>query len=261
MNSKLNFPLIYCNGDSYSDLRYHPLLHDHTYAHVIANHLNGFLIHKAISGSNNRRIIRTTLHDMLQQRQTNPSQQIIALIGLSFEVRSEIWIDDFAPKEPEESNFQTHVFSNHIDWRKNLLAGRDIGSPNLHKLDPKYFDKYSQGRAYFFSPYAERINLLTDLIMLKHTLDALDVDFLVFQSPRAEKLQEEYLLDFFKQQIRDDERFFDLEEFGFCDWSLSQGFAPMDYHDRPSIGHYGPDAHRAFAEHILIPRLQQLKII
>lgn len=256
-----DFPLIYCNGDSYSDENYHPLLAGKVYANVVAENCNGFVVNSAIKGSCNRRIIRTTLHDLIEQRKLNPNQQIIALIGLSFDMRSEIWVDNITAKIPAESNFKTHTFSDKITWREDLLNGTDIDTNNRYNLDKKFFEHYSKGRAYFFSPYAERINLLTDLIMLKSMLDALRIDFLIFQSPAAEKLGHDYLLDFLKQELADDRRFFNFEEFGFCDWCHAQKFTPLDFLDRPEIGHYGPEGHRAFAEQVLVPKLKELQII
>lgn len=261
MRLDLDFPLIYCNGDSYSDHRHDSSLFNNTYVNRVANYTNGFALNRAISGSCNRRIIRSTLHDMIQQRSLHPRQKIVALIGLSFELRSEIWADHVVATIPEESNFVTHAFSSQLDWRKNLLNNKNIDTSNRFEFEEKFFKEYSRGRAYFFSPYAERINLLTDLTMLKSTLDSLGVDFLIFQSPKAEKLENDYLLDFFKVQISSDARFFDFENFGFCDWCFEQKFVPLDFLDRPNIGHYGPDAHKAFAEQILIPKLQELSII
>jgi hypothetical protein len=258
----MDHPLIYCNGDSYSDDSFHPTLRNNTYVNFVASELNGFAINAAISGSCNRRIIRSTLHDVIQQRRLNPTQKIIALIGLSFELRSEFWIDNIEnTQSAEESNFVTHAFSAQINWRENLLAGNNIDSSNRYKQDEKFFKKFSEGRAFFFSPYAERINLLADLIMLRSLLESLSIEFLIFQSPMAEKLESEYLLDFFKKEIATDERFIDFETFGFPDWCHEQKFTPLDYFDRPTIGHYGPDAHKAFAEKILIPKLINLKII
>lgn len=260
MSADIDFPLIYCNGDSYSNEDYHSTLKNKIYANVVADYCNGFVINKSITGSCNRRIVRTTLHDVIHQRRLNPAQQIIALIGLSFEIRSEIWVNDKESVLPEESNFKTHTFSKKTSWREDLLNG-SIRIENPFALDKKFFDHYSKGRAYFFSPYAERINLLTDLIMLKSTLDSLNIDFLIFQSPKAEKLESDHLLDFLKQEINNDPRFLDFEKFGFCDWSFEQGFTPLDYLDRPTIGHYGADAHQAFANNVLIPKLHELKIL
>ena len=257
-----NFPLIYCNGDSYSDENYHATYKNNVYPDFVAKSCDGFVLNKAIRGSCNRRIIRTTVHDMIHQGQLNPEQHIVALIGLSFELRSELWIDDIDDnRRPEESNLRTHTFSSQLNWRENLLKDLDINAPNKYAQDNKFFEKFSQGRAFFFSPYAERINLLCDLIMLRALFDSLNIHFIIFQSPVAEKLQSDYLLDFFKKQIAEDSRFLDLENFGFCNWCIDQGFVPLDFLDRPNIGHHGPEAHIAFAEKILIPKLKQLKIL
>lgn len=253
----MDFPLIYCNGDSYSDENlYSPLLKKKTYIYTVGEKFNGYVINKAISGSCNRRIIRTTVSDMLIERKTNPDQKIIVLIGLSFELRSEIWIDDPIKKyPPEESNFRTHIFSRQTAWRENLLNDTDIESPNANQVNKKFYKKYSEGRAFFYSPYAERINLLCDIIMLRKFLESLNIGFLIFQSPKSERLESDFLLDQFKKEIVDDRRIFDFETFSFCSWAYEQGFTPLDYQDRPIIGHYGPDAHKSFAEEILIPRL------
>jgi hypothetical protein len=257
-----NFPLIYCNGDSYSDENHYPTFKNNMYPNFVAHSCEGFVLNKAIGGSCNRRIIRTTVADMIHQRQINPEQQIIALIGLSFEIRSEVWADNITKRKyPEESNFLRHHFTKQTNWRENLLNHLDIKTPIVGNFDQAFFKKYSDGRAYFFSPYAERINLYCDLIMLRSLLESLNIDFLIFQSPKAETLQAEYLLDFFKIQLKDDNRFFDFENFGFINWCYEQNFIPMDSLDKPEIGHYGIDAHESFANTILIPKLKELNIL
>jgi hypothetical protein len=257
-----NFPLIYCNGDSYSDHHYHSTLLNNTYAHVVAQHCKGFAINSAISGSCNRRIIRTTLHDMILQRKLNPTQKIIALIGLSFEIRSELWVDNIESDRPaEESNFRTHAFSKQLNWRENLLAGKTMNTPPTDKIKNKFHDYFSKGRAYFYSPYAERINLMTDLVMLTTTLKSLNVQFLIFQAVNAEKLESEYLLDFLKTQLMSEPGILDLETFGFSNWCNDQKITPLDCNPRPDIGHAGPEGHRAFAEQFLIPKLKELSIL
>ena len=245
-------PLIYCNGDSYSDENYHSSLAGKTYAHVVGEHLAGFVINNAISGSCNRRIIRSSVHDLIQQRQQNPEQRIIALIGLSFELRSEVWIENTVPESAQESNFQTHTFADKEGWRDLLLNGK-----NMLDKGNKFLDNYNQGRAYYYSPYAERANLLCDCVMFQSLMNSLGIKFLVFQSPRAEQLANEYLVDFFKSQL-DNNCFIDFESFGFVDWCHKQGFVPLDFLDRPNIGHPTAQAHRAFAEQIVIPHFDKL---
>lgn len=248
-------PLVYCNGDSYADQNYHPSLVGNTFANHVAKTIDGFVINKAIKNSCNRRIIRTTTHDLIHQRKLNPTVKIIALISLSFEIRQDIWIDNVVDGLPaEETNFRTHKFSIQPNWKENLLSNKDIEPNNTYQQYPKYFDMYSKGRAYFYNPYGERANLLCDLVMLKSLMESLNIEFLVFQGPKAEKLEQEYLVDFFKAQLTHP-GFFDLEEFGFVDWCCENNFNPLDHADQPAIAHYGADAHQAFAQQILIPKL------
>jgi len=253
----IDHPLIYCNGDSYSDEDYHPSLKNNTYAYTVGEHLQGFVINHAKSKSCNRRILRTSVHDLIHQRQLNPEQKIIALISLSFDIRSEFWIEDANPTRVAESNFQTHIFTREYNWRELLLAGKDIDPTIINnRPDKKFFDKYSQGRAYYYSPYAERANLLCDCLMFQALMNQLNIQFLMFQGPKAEPLESEYLIDFFKSQLQK-ENFFDFETFGFVDWCYQQQrFEHLDI-GRPETAHYGPDAHRAFAKEILIPHLEK----
>lgn len=246
-------PLIYCNGDSYSDENYHQSLKGNTYAHVVGQQLNGFVINSAIRGSCNRRIIRTSCHDLIQQRALNPDQRIIALISLSFELRFELWNEDKTHTKPAESGFEPHTFTAKDNWRDLLLGGKEI----VKKTSNEFLDNYHRGRAYYYSPYAERINLMCDLVMFQALMKQLDIAFLVFQGPVAETLEKEYLLDFFKNQLNQ-ENFLDFEKFGFTAWCHQQGFEPLDFKDQPEIGHYSADAHRAFAEKIIIPQLEKL---
>ena len=251
-----DFPLIYCNGDSYSADSCHPTLNKKTYSHIVGKHLDGFVMNNSVPGSCNRRIIRTSVHDLVHERRLNPDQQIIALIGLSFEIRSELWNENKKTSTPSESNFENFYFTKELNWRDMLLKGMDIAF-NKHRSDQGFFDKVSQGRAYYYSPYAERANLLCDLLMFQSLMQQLNIKFLVFQSPIAEKLESEYLIDFFKSNLNS-KNFLDFETFGFVNWCYQQGFEPLDFKDRPEIGHYGIDAHRAFAEQILIPQLEKL---
>jgi hypothetical protein len=255
----MTFPMIYCNGDSYSNDNFHPELCGKIYSNRVGELLQGgYVINKAINGASNRRIIRTAVSDLLIERKNNPQQKIIALLGLTFELRSEIWVEN--PKiahAPEESNFRSHQFSEQLHWKENLMDGADIETKNPYNLEKKFYKKFSEGRAFFFSPYAERINLLCDLVMLRKFLESQDIKFLIFQATQAEKLESDFLLDQFRDELRDDKRIMDLESFGFCNWAHEQGFVPFDYLDRPTIGHYKSDAHAAFAEQIILPTLKE----
>jgi len=258
----MSFPLIYCNGDSYSDENYSaPIMQGNTYAHVVGQLLNGYVINHARGGSCNRRILRSATHDLLQQRELNPDQQIIALINLSFEIRDEIWVEDIKQdRESYESNFRTHQFSEMLDWRERFLNNQNILKNHSLHINQKYLKKWSEGRAYFYSPYAERINLAMDLLLFKTLLDQQNIQYLIFQGLRAESLDNEYLLNFFLSHLPDT-KIFNLENFGFCDWCNNNQFDTIDSTEPREIGHYGPDAHRAFAEQVIIPALKETRQI
>ena len=261
MVNKSDF-LIYCNGCSYSDDHYEsPLMLNKTYSHVVGAHLNGFVINHSKSGSCNRRIVRTSAHDLILLRRQNPEQKIVALIQMTFDLRDEIWIDNQNSNIgcEVESNFQSNQFVTENDWKKKLLSGKSIVSKNP-KLDPislRFAEKWNQGRAFFYSPYAQRINLLLDVFFLKNLMNFYDIEYIVFQGPVLEKLEQEYLVDFFKDELASDNKIFDFEKFGFCQWCDENHFVPLGEKEQfaRDIGHYGPDAHAAFANHCLIPVL------
>ena len=269
----MDFPLIYCNGCSYSNSLFHPDLNGKVHADYVGETLNGFVLNKSISGSNNRRIIRTSLHDIIHQRQLNPNQKIIVFISLTFEIRSDLWVDDLTADYPEESQFVTHQFSVFTDWQERLLLGKPIDTSWSRKYTPqpkliqsdmlrsKFSTHLNKAKAFFFSPYAERINLLTDLLMFTAACKQYNINYLIFQAPVAQQLDDEYLLDFFKDQIAKDLRIFNLETFGFLNWAHEQKFIPLDSLDNPTIGHYNSDAHKAFADQVLIPKLKETKQI
>lgn len=261
----MDFPLIYCNGDSFSDERFHPSLVGKTYVNFVADCCHGFAINKAQNASSNRRIIRNTVHDMIQQRQLNPHQKIIALIQLTTSVRSEIWLDDKVIESQEDSNFVQVQFANKPDWRERFLKGKGanpINSPvSRHNISKKYWDKLTEGLAYFHNGYAEYINLQCDLIMLRALLESLNIDFIIFAGPQEQQFESSYLLEFFRNELQKDKRYIDFESFGFCAWSAEQNYIPIDSDPNPYIGHYGTDAHEAFAKQIIIPKLQELNIL
>ena len=263
----MDTPLIYCNGDSYSSDKIYDL-QEATYDYVVGKSLNGYVINHAIPGSCNRRIIRVSVADLIHQRQLNKTQRIIALIGLSFELRSEVWNNDMFLVSDDnrdsniestfESDFKSYQFSNKPDWLEQLKSGNSVHSHDTESLaSPKFFDMLTKGNAFFYSPYAERINLYCDLIMFKSLMDQLNIEFLIFNSPPQETdMSADMLLDHFASEIYNDNRFIMFKEgFSLCSYLNDNGFEPFDFKDNPSIGHYKDDGHRYFAENILIPRL------
>jgi hypothetical protein len=131
-----SFPLVYCNGDSYSNNNYHESLRKSTYDFIVADALNGFNINNAVSGSCNRRIIRTSVADLVEQREINPSQRIIALIGLTFDMRFEFWNEKFLKKPLTLTQFSKVTFchcSLQLCRTGSAFLGKESASKNCQK--------------------------------------------------------------------------------------------------------------------------------
>lgn len=215
-------------------------------------------MNKAKSGSCNKRIMRVALHDLIQQKTLNPKQPILALLGLTYELRDEIWLDDHRDlPDAEESHFFRFQIALDVSWRKQLIEGvfckSNLSTKLANSLGPQrsFLKKYQEGRAFFYSPCQERINLYMQLFLMIEWCKQHDVNVLVFcGAPMFEPLEQEYLKDFFGSEI-DSRHVLDLEKFSMYDWCRSQGFMP--YEDDPNIGHkhYKSDAHRAFADFLM----------
>lgn len=263
----LDFPFVYCNGDSYSDPDYRPDLNSQTYAHVIAERIGGFAMNKARSGSCNKRIMRVALHDLIQQKTLNPKQPIVALLGLTYELRDEIWIDNHRDFDhAEESNFFRFQVALDISWRQQLLNNIFSRSNLITRIADilgshrSFLEKYQQGRAFFYSPYQERISLYMQLYFMIEWCKQHDINVLMFcAAPSFEPLEQEYLKDFFGSNL-DKRHFLDFEKFSMCEWCRSQGFVPYENDRDIDNGHYGPDAHKAFGD-FLISELQERNLL
>ena len=263
----MDWPFVYCNGDSYSDQHYRHDLVGKTYAHFLAQRLHGFAMNKAKTGSCNQRILRVSLHDLIQQKQLNSEQPVVALLGLTYELRSELWIDsdrDF--DQPEESHFFRHQIAFDIAWHRDLLDGifadKNLNQRLARRLGPgkKFLKSYQEGRAFFYSPYQERITELMQIYLMIEWCKQHDINLLIFSAaPPFDTLQTEYLKDFFLSTI-ESRHVLDLETFSMCHWCRSQGFRPYESDTNIDNGHYGPDAHEAFAS-FLFEELEQRDLL
>jgi hypothetical protein len=264
-----SFPLVYCNGDSYSNNNYHESLRKSTYDFIVADALNGFNINNAVSGSCNRRIIRTSVADLVEQREINPSQRIIALIGLTFDMRFEFWNEKFLKTPLHQINDTNSVFEGDFlslqfttmpNWFSVLRKGIRIQKlPKNTDINfkKKFFDMLNNVTAFFFNPSAEVINLFCDLIMFRALLDTLNIEFLIFNcAPTDVTYTDNALIEHFSKIVFKDSRFIKFNEgFSFCSYLADKKFVPLDSVHNPSIGHFGSDAHEHFAKTILLPRL------
>lgn len=222
---------------------------------LVSDYFNGFCINNSIPGTANSRFIRKATHDCLEQRKLNPKQRIIVLIELTFDLRKEIWNESVTPDDSTESNFQSIQLATELDWRETLLGNKKSWFADKMQVSPeeKFLLKWKQGELFFYSPYAENINLLQQLITLTALFREQKIDYIIYRGNPVEQFQEEYLLDFFAEYLERDPCILDLFNFSFTKWTLDNGLGTVensnDCHNHPSL-----DAHREFAN-LLIKKL------
>ena len=263
MDEKLNFPLIIASGDSQmSPTWYSETLGIHKNSvqlcsNILSNDLGGYCINLGVGGSSNRRILRSVLHACIEQLQQNPNQKTIVVIGLSFDLRKEIWVERGTNSTGIDENFLSVQLAQNVNWwnvsrLQKKIDPADKIATNVTSLfsstEKKYLEKWQHGEMFFYSPYAENTNLLMDLIMLTSFFRENNIDYLIFRGQPIEQFDSAYLMDFFKNQINRDSGILDLFNFSFNKWSLSHGYQPVDLLDRPEIGHPSLEAHFKFGK-------------
>ena len=239
--------LIYCNGCSYSTPSLYPSLNDCTYDYVIQKITGGFNINHASGGSCNRRILRSSLMDIIEQRKLNPDQNIIALIQVTHESRFEIFLPEIPHANPKESNFVS--FTQSDSWLNKTKNAEILKNP--------YIQKYLDGQVYLYDVYAERINLLMDVLLFKNYCESLGIKFLIFAGIKLQTLDQEHVVDMLAETLYTDKRIIEFDSFGFCDWCYENGYRNIDpdLNDDDVFGHYGKQAHKHFAETVIYNKL------
>jgi len=190
------------------------------------------------------------LYECIQQLKNNPKQRTIVLVEITFDLRKELWISSHnAPIAAADSNFYSVQLAKTADWwqqrfKKSFDKLDDIDQ--LNSLDKKYLKKWQQAEQYFYSPYAENINLIMDLINFTSFMKLHNIEYLIFRGNPAEPLEDEHVLDTFGNQLADDNNIFDLFNFSFTKWCVDNNYQPIDFVDQPYIGHPSLEAHNAF---------------
>jgi hypothetical protein len=222
------------------------------YPEVVANSLSAKLVNDGIPGSCNRRIIRSTLRSLIQQKKQ--TDDITALVGLSFISRTELW-QPFKVATGNDGDFHP-LCSNKIislDW-SNGIANTHI--KNIHNyLDPKVREYYKQWLIHLH-PESEVSNLLADIIMLLGFAKTNSIKLLVFcgtqklPGPPDVDMSAPFLQDFV-ENAKVNDSIIDLWNFSFADYALSLGHRPKDEKLYGLNGHPNEQAHIDFGNYLL----------
>lgn len=226
------------------------------YADHVEKTFDALLINQGKSGSCNRRILRTSIRDLIQIKQEH--KNITALIGLSFISRTELW-QPWLPAAGNDGHFHSITIQDKkINWSKQGLI--DTVVPDIHELaDSRVKDYYKQWLLHF-NPESEVTNLLTDLIMFSSWAKLNRIQYKIFANvdvlPDEKKVgYDSPFIASLCQEINRDSNIINLWEFSFGGYALGLGLEPKDFNVYGRHGHPGAEAHKKFAD-LLIKHLE-----
>lgn len=231
--------ILYSNSDSYGvfsqpgvDTPYGDV-----YGKFIADTLGSKFVNRGRSGSCNSRIMRTSTRDLIKLRNENPKEKIQALISLATTYRNEFWTVDNHHPEDLDGHF------------KSFQAGSQF---EFWTIEQKNFAKHWVAQ---YDNEAEQTNLLWQVLMFTKTLKLYNIDYLIWWGGKIGVVKpvnyDNPFNEDFYQEFKKDKNILSFEDFGFCSWCLDQGYIPFDQKDFGDHGHHSPNAHRAFADHLL----------
>lgn len=240
--------ILYVNGCSYAKIS-----DGKRYSDFLGEHLKCKSINAAISGSCNSRILRTSLRDLINLKKEH--DDIIAVISLSFILRTELWYND--PNRQDEwkqsgdGDFVSFRFANDHSWKEQLEKN------SLKEISPQFYN-YAKNWLTWFNVEAETTNLLQQVILFKTWCSFNNIKYIIFSGPLQESidLTSPFIQPFY-DTLKQDKSVIDIFINSFCEWNNTRGHIPIDnytmqIHNRSyACGHHGEEAHRDWADFLI----------
>jgi hypothetical protein len=229
-----------------------------SYSSIIAEHYHAKLINKHIAGSCNRRIIRSSVRDLLELKQKT-NEDVLVLIGLSFIFRSELWQPDL-PAVDNDGHFHPVRTTSRIWQDKQDYYTGDI-QKECENTDPAVRDWYKQCLIWQNKESLVTEQLL-DLLMFAAFCKQQELKCLIWNNANlwpnhpAVNRQDIFIKSFVDHALTST-NLIDPWEFAFLPWALAQGLEPIDRHIYGDYGHPGPVAHQKLA-YFLLDKIKEL---
>ena len=221
--------ILYINGDSYSAPTEYGM-----YGNVLSHRYNIGLVNKAVIGSSNHRIIRSTLEDCIKFKRQNINVYVI--IGLSFFTREEIW-----------SNTD-NVFVKRLN---ECPEGKFVTLDSVRKEDLTIFDKR---RLVDLNINVQVVQLLVNIFMLTNTLTLLNIPHFIFSAAHNQansELKWGYLnqLEVY-QDIKKRKNILDIFNFSIPTWAKENNVDTSVTGHLVSIGQHAHFADYLYDNHL-----------
>ena len=239
--------IVYSNSCSFGIKQEHPV-----YAELVATEFGASSVNAGLSGSCNRRIIRTSLRDLIDLKNQN-NKDILCLIGLSFITRTELWQPSI-PALSKDGNFHSlAVEHTKFNWAKGLL---NTQIPDIHLSAPPPVQEYYKQWLLHMSKEAIITETITDIIMFKNFCLQHNIKILIWSNTQVwpadpEVAVGDIFLKNFVEYITADKHFINPWTFSFQQYALECGHRPKDEHVYGITGHPNGHAHRDFANFLI----------
>jgi hypothetical protein len=221
------------------------------YGDLVAQHYSTHCVNRGQKGASNRRIIRTSLRDLIELRQQGP---VIALIGLTFVSRTELW-QPWLPADQTDGHFGSiEIDHKKIDWSLQGLVNTIV--PDVYKLADQRVQDYYKNWLVHYNPESAVTDLLSDVIMFTGWCRSNNISYCVFTNPDV--LPDDTVVGYnspfistLRQQVLQDANVINPWHFSFGTYALDNGFIPKDYEIYRQHGHPGAQAHEFFSKYLI----------
>jgi hypothetical protein len=238
--------IVYSNSCSFGVPTRQPV-----YANWVADHFNAKLVNKGKVGSCNRRIIRTSVRDLLDLKKQH--DEILCLIGLTFISRTELWQPNI-PADSNDGNFHSiSVDFKKFSWVNGLI---DTWVPDIHLHAPTEIAEYYKQWLLHMNKEAIITELATDIIMFLNFCQNQNIKLLMWSNTQIWPAEPEVAVnDMFLQSlcqtIVDHNAIINPWQFSFKDYALQHGYRPFDEDIFGDDGHPDGQAHKFFTQYLL----------
>jgi hypothetical protein len=202
------------------------------YSEFLSDLLNvDLLVNNGLGGACNRRILRTTVRDLIQLKSQYPTQDILSVICLGSLIRNEWWNPNANLDNSADGHFQSFQ-----------IHGTD------YKDQP--FVRYANEWYRLYDDEAEQTNLLMELTLLTGWLEFNQIKYIMFagNSMSYKKIAyDDVFIKDFANKIFSNQRILNINDFSFVKYCIDQGHRPFDYNQWKNHGHHGEVAHKDFA--------------
>jgi hypothetical protein len=228
-----NYDCVFVNGDSYSDP-----ISGNSYGNFLGEYFGVPVENFALRGSNNDRILRSTIEYMhsIQKKYKNP----LVIIGWSFIRRIEVWY---------YGNYQKIIQKIPDSNQSRLITLDNIFYEGMATLEQKALINSDM------NVHKQLTDFYTKLYLFGKLVESLDWDYLCFSAAKNTDCP----IDCFPyinslnqvQWVDQNTNFYQLHNFCIQDWAFEN-----DQDCKPETGHLSESGHKKFSKYILRNMLQ-----